>query len=498
MSFDTILAKSPSIIYQPGGAPSGITVTTWAEVQAFISLRQGACTVIVDDSIAPAHVPAASGVTNCFGRVVIAPALPKSSTPNTLIVDSGAQLQDLGSIEGPVALALNPQGATPSLSFTSAAASFSVVDGGIVEVLPTASQAPLTVAAGNVVTGNFFGSELLIQGAQSFASLPTATSSFNIAAYNGSVIQNNFVSGSGSASLTYDNATAARFPITGVAPVNPALTGTYGITNQDQTGSNIVLTVPAAAGTYPNAFAAYANLGVVTMAISGVGGGGGGGGGQGGGVATGGGGGGGGAAPFGQAIIQVDLSHPITLTIGAGGNGGSGGLAGGGTGTSGAGGGFTSLFDTVLNVTLVAFAGAGPGLGGGTTGANPVPGGPWVQPIANQTALTTPGSGGDGGAPATASGVQDGYNNTIAFNVPVAVGSLFAPGGGAWGGGGGAGVYGNGGNAGNSGSPGQPGQPAGATSGAGGGGGGGGTGLADAGGLGGSGGSGRIQCIVMI
>lgn len=45
MSNLNILAKSPSIIYRPGGAPGGLVVTSWAQVQKFVAARQGAVTV---------------------------------------------------------------------------------------------------------------------------------------------------------------------------------------------------------------------------------------------------------------------------------------------------------------------------------------------------------------------------------------------------------------------------------------------------------------------
>ena len=51
MSYDTILAKSRSIIFRPGGVSGGLVVTTWAEVQTFNALRQGAIVLYVDDSI---------------------------------------------------------------------------------------------------------------------------------------------------------------------------------------------------------------------------------------------------------------------------------------------------------------------------------------------------------------------------------------------------------------------------------------------------------------
>jgi hypothetical protein len=91
MSYDTILAKSPSIIYRPGGVAGGLVVTAWTEVQAFIALRQGAVIVYVDSSLAPAVV--GPGVTDCMNRVVFQGVNSNLiSSPSTLTVPDGAVL----------------------------------------------------------------------------------------------------------------------------------------------------------------------------------------------------------------------------------------------------------------------------------------------------------------------------------------------------------------------------------------------------------------------
>jgi hypothetical protein len=118
MSFDSILARSPSIIYQPGGVASGLVVTTWAAIQKYIAARQGACTVYVDDSIvSPALVPGASGVTNGFGRLEIRPYREDFANYSTLIVQDGATLKGIWRLAGTISVEGDAQGATPSFDW---------------------------------------------------------------------------------------------------------------------------------------------------------------------------------------------------------------------------------------------------------------------------------------------------------------------------------------------------------------------------------------------
>ncbi|HYX20193.1 MAG TPA: hypothetical protein VFA98_05055, partial [Thermoanaerobaculia bacterium] len=97
--FDSLLAKTPFIIYRPGGTTGGVTVTTWAQVQEFIALRQGTVIVYVDDSIvSPALVPGATGVTDCQGRVLFRPAIVDSLSYSVLQVEDGATLHNVYAI----------------------------------------------------------------------------------------------------------------------------------------------------------------------------------------------------------------------------------------------------------------------------------------------------------------------------------------------------------------------------------------------------------------
>jgi len=95
MSYDAILARSPSIIYRPGGVAGGLVVTTWAQVQKFIAAREGAVTVFVDDSIiSPALVPGATGVTEGFGRLILDVYAGDSDAFSVLQIEDGATISN--------------------------------------------------------------------------------------------------------------------------------------------------------------------------------------------------------------------------------------------------------------------------------------------------------------------------------------------------------------------------------------------------------------------
>ncbi len=497
MSFDTLLAKSQSVIFQPGGVNGGLVVTTWAQVQEFIAFREGTVTVLVDDSLAPALVPAASAITECEGRVEMRAATGLSAT---LTIQDGATLANLGKVTNSLALKCQAQ-ATPSLSFTQAGTqSFEIDSNASVVVDPIATTAPIMVqAAKQLVVHVDHGAAKSLPGV-ALASV-AATGILSVFLYNGSTLTDNYVSGpaTATANLLYDATSASNFPSTGIPPVNGSFAGTYTTVNQDTTGSNIALPVPTSPGLHIDVFAAFAKLGIVTMCVEGFGGGGGGGGGSGGGAGPGTGGGGGGAPPFTSAIIQIDLSHAIDIFIASGGTGGIGGGVGGGAGGDGNLGGNTQIIDSVSGVTLASFIGASGGQGGTLGGAGN--GGSNFPPPTGVSTVTTPtaGSGGNGGA----GGIQGhpGNFNHASFN-PITTewsgGNGGAAGAAGGGGGGGAGPFGNGGAGGAAGSPGAPGVAGTANTGAGGGGGGGGNGAGDTGGHGGAGGSGGIQCTILL
>lgn len=110
-----------AVIYRPGAASSGYFVETWAEVQAAIDGHEGAIIVYVDDSLvfpAPAHVPASSGVTECYDRVELRPYRVDSLRWSVLQIDDGAQLQNLYKIRELEVTCQCKTAGKPSLTWT--------------------------------------------------------------------------------------------------------------------------------------------------------------------------------------------------------------------------------------------------------------------------------------------------------------------------------------------------------------------------------------------
>jgi hypothetical protein len=510
MSYDTILAKSDSIIYQPGGTASGITVTTWAAVQQFIALREGAVTVIVDDSItSPAPVPGTSGTTECFGRVTILPWRIDAVDYSVLEIEDGATLSNLYCVEN-MELRCGSQ-SVPSLTFSgTTTGGFLLLYDAALTQATTSTQPGIAVPAGH----NFFilmDLVSFITGA-GFTDITVPLVSVGAGAFlfisclNNSAVFANLASGGASATfdLLFDNESLFETDSNGIFPTMPAFTGTYLHTVNQLLPVTVEMTFTATA---TNVLAAFQSGGLlpltgnVNIDVEGFGGTGGGAGGSGG-LSSGGpnlAGGGSGAATYQKASILANLADPLTVGIGGGGVGGTGsagssGLPGGdgGPGTP------TTFVDATTNVTLAAFQASTQGSGTGHGGAT-YPG----AFLPNSTDLVAGygagfvGGGGKGGL-ASVNGTP-GQNNQLALLVP---GGDTWPGGdggtgsageGGGGGGGGAGIFAPGGFGGNSapaGSPGGNGSGVAPNSGGGAGGGAGGASNTDAGGNGGTGSTG--------
>lgn len=234
MSFDTILAKSPFIIYQPGGVTQGVTVTTWAEVQAFISLREGAVDVYVDDSItSPALVPTASGITDCEGRVTIKVANSDSQATPVLQIEAGATLRNLLFIVG-VEVQSNATTATPSLDYTNPdGGNLSISEFGALSNAATATQPAIVVPAGQTFFLHLDTGDLILNAPAVPLFSLAATSTFTPYFFNASVVRDNYAAGAGNVFLNYDNASAKFFTIPGVPSALPGLTGNYQTVNMD-------------------------------------------------------------------------------------------------------------------------------------------------------------------------------------------------------------------------------------------------------------------------
>ncbi len=242
MSYDAILARSPSIIYQPGGTPGGLVVTTWAQVQKFIAARQGSVTVFVDSSIvSPAPVDAATGITECFGRVVLQGALIDSLSYNVLQIEAGATLQNLYEIID-LNVACNTTTAVPALSFTSApnGGYLALSQYALLSNTATATMPAIAVAAGKtlLISMNLSGVFLHAPAVPLFDVPATAT--LNLDLFDGSGVPPGYATGAGNVNLFYDNSSATYFTPSGVVPALPVGL-TYFTQNIDDIWVNKVL-----------------------------------------------------------------------------------------------------------------------------------------------------------------------------------------------------------------------------------------------------------------
>jgi hypothetical protein len=220
MSLDSILAKSPSVIFRPGGVTGGLVVTTWAEVQTFIALRQGAVVVYVDDSIvSPALVPAASGVTDCQGRVEIRSYRQDELNFSTLVVQNGATLKNLYKINSTMVVLGDTQGVIPAFDWDYTPNVLGVpgpvlfIEHGFIGSTATATQPCITVALGHLLEFNISEMGGVSQGgATSILSVAGQFQAFMWSAELlgpgfGLPIGTNWISGTGQVFLFYDTDT---------------------------------------------------------------------------------------------------------------------------------------------------------------------------------------------------------------------------------------------------------------------------------------------------
>lgn len=496
MSYDTILAKSPSIIFRPGGVSGGIVANTWAEVQAFVALRQGACIVYVDDSLAAAHVPAASGITDGFGRLEIRPHF--STQYPTLTVDDGATLKSLYRISAPIFLELDCRSATPSLDWNYAFGppSFFIEGGALIGNAATATQPAAVVPVGKSLVWSFLNHSGSYMGAAAIAliDLSGAGSTLAVYAFTATFSTGLLVTGGvgTSASYNYDSTT---LNMTNGLPAMTAAVNTF-----RQTDSHAVMMSFNASANNVLAGVLPA-VGTLAVTIEGFGGAGGGGGGAAG--ATGNGGGGSGACAWQSATFDFNLTHRLDVVIGTAGGAGGAGVAPGGNGGNGTDGGPSSALDFTTGFTLASLQGSSAGTGGLAAGGGGNGGGTYggasISPTtaAGFSAASFGGPGGANGGAHPGLPGQKGLVSlpgaaTVAFAGGVGGTSVGAQGGG--GGGGGMGPFANGAAGGNAtANVGGAGGASTANSGNGAGGGAGGAGAADNGGAGGAGALGFVR-----
>lgn len=234
--YDQIIARSPSIIYQPGGVTGGLVVTTWAQVQQFIALREGTVIVYVDDSIvSPALVPGASGVTDCEGRVILMPFKADSVLFTVLQIEPDATLQDLYKVGG-MELRCNPQNATNSLSFTSPNGGFLfITDGSFLSNAATATFPAIDVPNGKIVSFDLAVDSIFVLHAPAVPFARTVAGAIvNIFAFDATTLGDGLVDGAATQlNIFYDNSSATSFPTPGTPPSMPGFTGMYNPINTD-------------------------------------------------------------------------------------------------------------------------------------------------------------------------------------------------------------------------------------------------------------------------
>lgn len=224
-----------SCIYRPGGTSGGDVFATWAEVKTFIqSSSNGKCIVYIDDSItSPAPVDAATGVTQCNGRVELRSFAAHSAI---LLIQAGATLDNLWALTG-IEIRCQTTTATPALSITQAAGGsvgqLIMKEFGFVSNDATATQPALVVPAGQSIQLSLNEGDLILNAPSvPLISVP-GTSTLAIFAVDGCEIAEAFASGAGNVFLDYDNASGSQFTTPNVPPALPGITGTYQAVNLD-------------------------------------------------------------------------------------------------------------------------------------------------------------------------------------------------------------------------------------------------------------------------
>lgn len=224
--YDSIIARSPSIIYRPGGVVGGLVVTTWAQVQQFIAEREGTVIVYIDNSLAAAHVPAASGVTDCQSRVELRAYRQDDVAPTTLTVDSGATLKAILKVSGTLQIFCPTTGATPAIDFdySGGAEPALFLEDGASLAATGPNPSCVIPAAGKLAIGLQESASVFAAGGAPLFSVPAGTQ-LDFFATN-SIVGDGVATGAGTVFLFYDTATATLGG--GHTPALPGITGSYG------------------------------------------------------------------------------------------------------------------------------------------------------------------------------------------------------------------------------------------------------------------------------
>jgi hypothetical protein len=242
MSHDTILAKSPTIIWQPGGTAIGITVTEWSEVQAYIALREGACTVKVDASHGAATIPA--GTTDCEGRVTFAAAEDTIAPQTLLTLADNAVLVNPATFTGFLHVVF--QGASqPNLQLPTG--NVLIVQNGA-ELDNQGTQPLLQLAASQVVAIAFFFGGSFRANPSALVAMPVATAAVAMIQIGNGGFQgtNNVITGvSGTTASINTDAS-----LNGAVPTNPGFLGTFALNLLDK--ANLVSYTPGNTADWTN------------------------------------------------------------------------------------------------------------------------------------------------------------------------------------------------------------------------------------------------------
>lgn len=188
-------------ILRPGAPSAAPAYATIAEIAPLVAAADGAFTLYVDSSIAPAHV---TQDLDGQDRIVFAPALgPIGGVPMTLTIDDGFQLQKVFAVRGQLRIEAAPTIRTP---FTPSSQGV-ILDNGAQLILRSGATMPfISIDAGEICAFvvSFSSQFLTVAAGVPFASNEGVFSNFYVELSPFSQPQNNTVSGAGSILYVYD------------------------------------------------------------------------------------------------------------------------------------------------------------------------------------------------------------------------------------------------------------------------------------------------------
>lgn len=264
---NALLGVKNGIVFKPGATASQGIVTEWADVQAFITLNDGACVVYVDDSIvSPAVVPGASGVTECQGKTEFRDHISDSVAYTVLQIEEGATLRNVARIDA-IEIRSNSTG-TPSLSFSGTPnGGFLVLKDFALLSMAATATAPMFDVASGILGIVMYNAAFALNAAGPLFHVRAGAQAY-VLAFDGSVIPNDYatVDATGSFALNYDDSTSWTFPTRFVPPTILG-TGTYFASPQSRFDGVAKPTVTGAKGgnaALASLLSALSALGLIT------------------------------------------------------------------------------------------------------------------------------------------------------------------------------------------------------------------------------------------